>query len=137
MAGLIYEVIWSRYLALFVGHSAYAQVLVIAVYLGTFDLMGALVRTLPLITLEREQEPSSDTGPGSPDTSSWGARGSGSGVAQASASASSLLPHCLQCLASESCPLEPQPKHTISVGFPRDACDSSTVMIPVGTAMMA
>ena len=47
MAGLIYEVIWSRYLALFVGHSAYAQVLVIAVYLGGLAL-GALVRTLRL-----------------------------------------------------------------------------------------
>ncbi len=47
MAGLIYEVIWSRYLALFVGHSAYAPVLVIAVYLGGLAL-GALVRTLPL-----------------------------------------------------------------------------------------
>ncbi|MCK5650520.1 MAG: spermidine synthase, partial [Gemmatimonadetes bacterium] len=41
MAGLIYEVIWSRYLALFVGHSAYAQVLVIAVYLGGMAI-GAL-----------------------------------------------------------------------------------------------
>jgi spermidine synthase len=34
MAGLVYELAWSRYLALFVGHSAYAQVLVIAVFLG-------------------------------------------------------------------------------------------------------
>ncbi len=33
-AGLTYELVWSRYLALLVGHSAYAQVLVIAVYLG-------------------------------------------------------------------------------------------------------
>lgn len=34
VAGLVYEVIWSRYLGLFVGHTAYAQVLVLAVYLG-------------------------------------------------------------------------------------------------------
>ena len=34
MAGLTHEVLWSRYLGLFVGHSAYAQVLVLAVYLG-------------------------------------------------------------------------------------------------------
>jgi len=40
-AGLIYELAWSRYLALFVGHAAYAQVLVIGVYLGGMAL-GAL-----------------------------------------------------------------------------------------------
>ncbi len=34
VAGLVYEVVWSRYLAIFVGHGAYAQVLVLAVYLG-------------------------------------------------------------------------------------------------------
>ena len=34
VAGLTHEVLWSRYLSLFVGHSAYAQVLVLAVYLG-------------------------------------------------------------------------------------------------------
>lgn len=33
-AGLIYEVLWSRYLGLLVGHSAYAQVIVLAVFLG-------------------------------------------------------------------------------------------------------
>ncbi len=41
-AGLIYELVWSRYLALFVGHSAEAQVLVIAMFLGGMSL-GALV----------------------------------------------------------------------------------------------
>ncbi|NIN72165.1 MAG: spermidine synthase [Gemmatimonadetes bacterium] len=41
-AGLIYEMIWSRYLALFLGHSAYAQVLVIAIFLGGMAL-GALI----------------------------------------------------------------------------------------------
>ncbi|MEJ2218116.1 MAG: fused MFS/spermidine synthase [Gemmatimonadota bacterium] len=34
VAGLVYELVWTRYLALIVGHSAYAQVLVIAVYLS-------------------------------------------------------------------------------------------------------
>lgn len=34
MAGLIYEVLWSRYLGLLVGHSAYAQVIVLTVFLG-------------------------------------------------------------------------------------------------------
>src|SRR5687767_427591 len=33
-AGLAYELVWTRYLALLVGHAAYAQVLVLAVYLG-------------------------------------------------------------------------------------------------------
>ncbi|MDB4912788.1 MAG: Spermine synthase [Gemmatimonadetes bacterium] len=33
-AGLIYESIWTRYLGLFVGHSAYAQVLVLTIFLG-------------------------------------------------------------------------------------------------------
>jgi predicted membrane-bound spermidine synthase len=33
-AGLIYESIWARYLGLFLGHSAYAQVLVLAIFLG-------------------------------------------------------------------------------------------------------
>jgi hypothetical protein len=32
--GLIYELVWSRYLALLVGHSTGAQVLVIAMFLG-------------------------------------------------------------------------------------------------------
>jgi len=33
-AGLIYESVWSRYLALMVGHTAYAQVLVLGIFLG-------------------------------------------------------------------------------------------------------
>ncbi len=40
-AGLVYEVLWSRYLSLFVGHGAFAQVLVLAVYLGGMAV-GAL-----------------------------------------------------------------------------------------------
>jgi spermidine synthase len=37
-AGLIYESVWTRYLGLFVGHSAYAQVLVLAIFLGGMSL---------------------------------------------------------------------------------------------------
>jgi len=33
-AGLIYEAIWGRYLKLFLGHSAYAQTFVIAIFMG-------------------------------------------------------------------------------------------------------
>ena len=33
-AGLIYESIWSRYLGLLVGHSAYAQVIVLVIFMG-------------------------------------------------------------------------------------------------------
>ena len=40
-AGLIYESIWTRYLGLFVGHSAYAQTLVLVIFLGGMSL-GAL-----------------------------------------------------------------------------------------------
>ena len=41
-AGLIYESIWSRYLGLFVGHSADAQVIVLVIYLGGMSLGAAL-----------------------------------------------------------------------------------------------
>ncbi len=41
-AGLIYESIWSRYLSLFVGHSAYAQVIVLVIYLGGMSVGAAL-----------------------------------------------------------------------------------------------
>jgi spermidine synthase len=40
-AGLFYESIWTRYLGLFVGHDAYAQVLVLVIFLGGMAL-GAL-----------------------------------------------------------------------------------------------
>ncbi len=42
VAGLIYESIWTRYLGLFVGHSAYAQVIVLVIFLGGMSL-GALI----------------------------------------------------------------------------------------------
>ena len=41
-AGLIYESIWSRYLGLFVGHSAYAQVIVLVIFLGGMSLGAAI-----------------------------------------------------------------------------------------------
>lgn len=40
-AGLIYESIWTRYLGLFVGHDAYAQILVLVIFLGGMSA-GAL-----------------------------------------------------------------------------------------------
>ena len=42
-AGLIYESIWSRYLGLFVGHSAYAQVIVLVIFLGGMSAGAALI----------------------------------------------------------------------------------------------
>lgn len=42
-AGLIYESIWSRYLGLIVGHSAYAQVIVLVIFLGGMSGGAALV----------------------------------------------------------------------------------------------
>src|SRR5674476_1369469 len=41
-AGLIYESIWTRYLGLFVGHGAYAQIIVLTIFLGGMSL-GAFV----------------------------------------------------------------------------------------------
>ncbi|MDZ7779157.1 MAG: hypothetical protein U5R14_04350 [Gemmatimonadota bacterium] len=52
VAGLVYEVLWSRYLALFVGHGAFAQVLVLAVYLGGMAA-GALAASNLSRTLDR------------------------------------------------------------------------------------
>src|SRR3954452_11694575 len=42
-AGLIYESVWTRYLGLFVGHSAYAQVIVLVIFLGGMSLGALLV----------------------------------------------------------------------------------------------
>ncbi|MEO7039001.1 MAG: fused MFS/spermidine synthase [Gemmatimonadaceae bacterium] len=41
-AGLIYESIWTRYLGLFVGHGAYAQIIVLTIFLGGMSV-GAYV----------------------------------------------------------------------------------------------
>jgi spermidine synthase len=40
-AGLIYESIWTRYLGLFVGHDAYAQIIVLVIFLGGMSV-GAI-----------------------------------------------------------------------------------------------
>ena len=37
-SGLIYESIWSHYLKLFLGHAAYAQTLVLAIFMGGMAL---------------------------------------------------------------------------------------------------
>ena len=42
-AGLMYESIWTRYLGLFVGHSAYAQVIVLVIFLGGMSVGSYLV----------------------------------------------------------------------------------------------
>ena len=42
-AGLIYESIWSRYLGLLVGHSAYAQIIVLVIFLGGMSLGAWMV----------------------------------------------------------------------------------------------
>ncbi len=41
-AGLFYESVWSRYLGLFVGHNAYAQVIVLVIFLGGMAI-GAMI----------------------------------------------------------------------------------------------
>ena len=42
-SGLIYESIWSHYLKLFLGHAAYAQSLVLVVFMGGMALGAWLV----------------------------------------------------------------------------------------------
>src|ERR1700693_5843484 len=42
VAGLIYESIWTHYLKLFLGHAAYAQSLVLAVFMGGMAAGAAL-----------------------------------------------------------------------------------------------
>src|ERR1700682_1186 len=41
-AGLIYESIWTHYLRLFLGHAAYAQTLVLAIFMGGMAIGAAL-----------------------------------------------------------------------------------------------
>src|SRR5215831_10139096 len=43
VAGLIYESIWSRYLGLFVGHTAYAQIVVLVIFMGGMAAGALLV----------------------------------------------------------------------------------------------
>lgn len=42
-AGLMYESVWTRYIGLFVGHSAYAQIIVLTIFLGGMALGAYLV----------------------------------------------------------------------------------------------
>ncbi|MBS7457720.1 fused MFS/spermidine synthase [Coralloluteibacterium stylophorae] len=42
-AGLIYQAVWSHYLGLVLGHAAYAQTLVLAIYMGGMAVGAALV----------------------------------------------------------------------------------------------
>jgi predicted membrane-bound spermidine synthase len=42
-AGLIYEATWTRYLGLFVGHDAYAQIIVLVIFLGGMSAGAAVV----------------------------------------------------------------------------------------------
>src|SRR5918912_933978 len=41
-SGLIYESIWTQYLKLFLGHAAYAQTLVLAIFMGGLALGSML-----------------------------------------------------------------------------------------------
>jgi spermidine synthase len=45
-AGLIYESIWTRYLGLFVGHDAYAQIVVLVIFLGGMSVGAMAVSRL-------------------------------------------------------------------------------------------
>jgi len=42
-AGLIYESVWSHYLKLFLGHAAYAQTLVLAIFMGGMAIGAGVV----------------------------------------------------------------------------------------------
>jgi predicted membrane-bound spermidine synthase len=47
LTGLIYEATWTRYLQLFLGHAAYAQVLVLSLYMGGMAAGALLVSRVP------------------------------------------------------------------------------------------
>lgn len=55
-AALMYESVWARYLGLFVGHEAYAQLLVLVIFLGGMALGAALVARYA----ERRRDPLRD-----------------------------------------------------------------------------
>jgi spermidine synthase len=52
-AGLIYESLWTRYLGMFVGHTAYAQIVVLAIFLGGMSWGALLISSRS----ERLQDP--------------------------------------------------------------------------------
>src|SRR5436190_8370130 len=41
MAGLVYQIVWARYLALFLGHTSYAVVAVLVAFMGGLALGNA------------------------------------------------------------------------------------------------
>ena len=47
-AGLIYQSIWTHYLGLFLGHAAYAQALVLAIFMGGMALGAVSVARMGL-----------------------------------------------------------------------------------------
>jgi len=51
VAGLVYQVVWTRYLALFLGHTSYAVIAVLAAFMGGLALgnawLGAVVDRMP------------------------------------------------------------------------------------------
>lgn len=47
-SGLIYESIWSHYLKLFLGHSAYAQALVLSIFMGGMAIGAALISRITI-----------------------------------------------------------------------------------------
>ena len=59
IAGLIYEVVWSRYLALFLGHTSYAvvAVLVVACAVAVAFLLRSYVKIIVYLFIERSQIP--------------------------------------------------------------------------------
>jgi spermidine synthase len=46
MAGLVYEIVWTRYLALFLGHTSYAVVAVLVAFMGGLALGNVLIGSL-------------------------------------------------------------------------------------------
>jgi len=52
-AGLIYESVWSRYLGLFVGHGAYAQIIVLVIFMGGVVLFIVMAILLPIFELNQ------------------------------------------------------------------------------------
>src|SRR6185369_13488962 len=47
LTGLVYEATWTRYLQLFLGHAAYAQVLVLSLYMGGMAVGALVVSRMP------------------------------------------------------------------------------------------
>jgi len=51
IAGLVYQVVWTRYLALFLGHTSYAVIAVLAAFMGGLALgnawLGSVVDRMP------------------------------------------------------------------------------------------